>query len=224
MIRTIAIDDEPPALKVLQDHAAKLDFMQIEKCFSDSLEGLNYLQQSKIDAVFLDIKMAGISGIDVAEMISNDTRIIFTTAYPEHAVKGFDLNALDYLLKPVSFTRFLKACHKLKDSISKNNPDKILLLKEGNNIVRLSSSEIYFIEAVGNYLKVHNTKGVVLHRETMKEIADILPTDFIRIHKSFIVNMQHISRIEPFQLTIDNTKLPVSPNYKNDLWRKLGIK
>ena len=168
--------------------------------------------------------MNNISGIELAELIPGKTLVIFTTAYSEYAVKGFDVNAIDYLLKPISFARFLKACNKLKDAIAKKDPTQTLLFKEGNNIIRIPAHEIYFIEAVGNYLKIHSAKGTVLHREPMKEIIDALPAEFSRIHKSYIVNTQHISRIEPFQLTIDNTKIPVSPVYKDDLWRKLGIK
>jgi two-component system LytT family response regulator len=225
MIKAIAIDDEPLALKVLEDHAAKLDFIRIEKFFSEPLQGLEYVKQQNISAIFLDIKMKDISGIDLADIIHKDTCIIFTTAYPEYAVKGFDLNALDYLLKPISFTRFLKACHKLKEQIEEKQIANPLFLKEGNEIIKLNPSEILFVEAVGNYLKVYTSAGVLLHRETLKEFIDKLPvSDFVRIHKSYIINLQKVSRIQPFQLTVDNKKIPVSPNYKNDLWKKFGIK
>lgn len=225
MIIAIAIDDESPALTVLEQHVAKLDFIHIEKTFTNPLEGIKYLRENNVSAIFLDIKMNHISGIDLADMIPKDIPIIFTTAYPEYAVKGFELNALDYLVKPVSFTRFLKACHKLKDHVEKNQTEKILFIKEGNEIVPIRSSEIYYIEAVGNYLKIFTSNGALLYRETMKDFIDSLPvSDFIRIHKSYIINLKQVNRIEPFQLTIDNKKIPISTNYKSDLWKRFGIK
>lgn len=113
----------------------------------------------------------------------------------------------------------------MKDMTDNRQTEKILMLKDGNEITRVKASEIFFIEATGNYLKINSTKGNFLHRQTMKEFLEELPSsDFVRTHKSYIVNLQHITRIEPFQLTIDNRKIPVSPNYKNELWSRLGIK
>jgi len=224
MINAIAIDDEPLALKVLVGHASKINFLDLEKTFTDPLEGIEYFKRQPISAVFLDIKMHDISGIELAELLSPDMQIIFTTAYPDYAVKGFELNAIDYLLKPISFSRFLQACHKLKNQCDKKQTEVVLLIKDGNQIIRIRTSEIYYIEATGNYLKLFTSKGTILHRETVKEFIEVLPGSiFIRTHKSYIVNIEHISRIEPFQLTIDNQKIPLSPNYKTEVWNKLGI-
>lgn len=225
MIRAIAIDDEPFALNVLKDHAAKINFLQLEKTFSTPADGITYLRENNISVLFLDIRMHDISGLEIAAMLPAGIKIVFTTAFPGYALNGFELNAADYLLKPVSFSRFLKACHKLKDLIDNRQTEKIMMLKDGNEITRVKTSEIFFIEATGNYLKVNGTKGNFLHRQTLKEFLEELPSpDFVRTHKSYIVNLQHISRIEPFQITIDNQKIPVSLNYKNELWSKLGIK
>lgn len=224
MIKVIAIDDEPLALKVLEEHASKINFLKLEKTFTNPLEGIEYLNQESVSALFLDIKMHDISGVELAELLPSNMRIIFTTAYPDYAVKGFELNAIDYLLKPISFSRFLKACHKLKNQFDTNQTEQILLIKEGNEIVRVKTSEIYYIEATGNYLKLHTSKGTLLHRQTVKEFLEVLPVvHFVRTHKSYIVNTEHISRIEPFHLTIDNQKVPLSPNYKTEVWNKLGI-
>src|SRR3954470_13587401 len=113
MIQAVAIDDEPYALKVIEDHTSKVSFIQLTGMFTDPLEGIEYIKRQSVQALFLDVRMQDISGIDLAELLTQDTRIVFTTAYPEYALQGFELNAVDYLLKPVSFTRFLKACHKL---------------------------------------------------------------------------------------------------------------
>ena len=224
MIKAIAIDDEPLALKVLEEHAAKINFINLERTFSDPLAGFDYVKRESISAVFLDIKMHDISGVELAELMPAHIRIIFTTGYPEYAVTGFELNAVDYLLKPISFSRFLKACHKLKNQIDVKQNEKVLLIKDGNQIVRLKTSEIYYIEAAGNYLKLFTANGIILHRQTIKEFIELLPDSFfIRTHKSYVVNIEHISRIEVTQLTLDNQKIPLSPNFKIEVWNKLGI-
>ena len=224
MIKAIAIDDEPLALKVLTGHASKINFIDLEKTFTDPLEGIEYFKREPISAIFLDIKMHDISGIELAELMSPGIHIIFTTAYPDYAVKGFDLNAIDYLLKPITFSRFLKACHKLKNQFDAKQTEVVLLIKDGNQIQRIKTSEIYYVEAAGNYLKLFTVNGMILHRQTIKEFIKALPAPiFIRTHKSYIVNIEHISRIEPFQLTIDNQRVPLSPNYKSEVWNKLGI-
>lgn len=224
MIKAIAIDDEPLALQVLQEHAAKINFLSIEQSFTNPLEAIEYLRHCQVDVVFLDINMQDISGMELAEMLPAGIKIIFITAYENYAVKGFELNAIDYLLKPVSFSRFLKACHKVKDQ-EKIFDEKIIMIKDGSEIIRVKINDIHFIEATGNYLKIHCTNGNYLHRQTVKEMEELLPKGtFIRCHKSYMVNIRHISRIELFQLTVDNQKIPVSPNYKDELWNKLGIK
>ncbi|MEO8108607.1 MAG: LytTR family DNA-binding domain-containing protein [Ginsengibacter sp.] len=224
MIKAIAIDDEPLALKVLEEHAAKINFINLEKTFSDPLAGFDYVKREAISVIFLDIKMHDISGVELAELMPAHVRIIFTTGYAEYAITGFELNAVDYLLKPISFSRFLKACYKLKNQIDLKQNEQVLLLKEGNQIARVKTSEIYYIEAAGNYLKLFTSNGMIFHRQTIKEFIESLPdTFFIRTHKSYIVNVEHISRIEVTHLTLDNQKIPLSPNYKTEVWRKLGI-
>lgn len=224
MIKAIAIDDEPLALQVLREHAGKINFLSLEQSFTNPLETIEYLRQHPVDVVFLDINMQDISGMELAEMLPPGIKIIFTTAYENYAVKGFELNAVDYLLKPISFSRFLKACHKLKDQ-EKDFEEKIIMIKDGPEIIRVKINDIHFIEATGNYLKMHCSHGNYLHRQTMKEMEELLPQSmFIRCHKSYMVGIQHISRIELFQLTVDNQKIPVGTNYKDVLWHKLGIK
>ncbi len=225
MIRAIAIDDEPYALKVIEEHASRISFVQLCKTFTDPLAGLEYLHKESVPALFLDIRMQDISGTELAKIITPATKIVFTTAYTDYAVQGFELNAVDYLLKPISFTRFLKACHKLENQFAAQQKEEILLIKNGNEIHRIKTSDIYFIEATGNYLKLHTAKGVVLSRQTVKGFIETLnPAVFIRTHKSYIVNLQYISRIETFQLTVDTQRIPLSPNYRAAVWNRLGIR
>jgi two-component system, LytTR family, response regulator len=224
MIRAVAIDDEPLSLKVLEEHSSKVNFLHLQGVFTNPLEGIEYVKKEKIPALFLDINMQDISGLEIVELLPPQTYIIFTTAYPEYAVKGFEVDAVDYLLKPVSFSRFLKACHRLKQRFEAEQPDLVLVLKDGSELIRVKTSDIYFIEAAGNYVKVHTSKGIFLHRQTVKELVGLLPpSKFLRTHKSYIVNIEHISRIETLQLTIDNQPIPLSPNYRDEVWNKLGI-
>ena len=224
MIKVIAIDDEPYALRVLEEHCSKINFLHLQKTFANPLEGMEYLNKEGVPALFLDIKMHDISGVELAELLPSDIYIIFTTAYPDYAVKGFEMNAVDYLLKPIPFGRFLKACHRLKNRLDASQTEQVLLIKDGNEIARVKTSEIYYIEAIGNYLKLYTSKGMLLHRQTMSNFLDGVPeASFIRTHKSYIVNLEHISRIETHQLTIDNQKIPLSPNFRVEVWNKLGI-
>ena len=224
MIQVIAIDDEPYSLQVLKEHCSKINFLQLQKTFTNPLEGLAYLNDKAITALFLDVKMHDISGVELAELLPSGTCIIFTTAYPDYAVKGFEVDAIDYLLKPITFSRFLKACHRLKNHFDTSKAEQVILVKNGTQIERVKTSEIYYIEATGNYLKLYTSKGMLLHRQTVKELIDTLPgVHFIRTHKSYVVNMEHISRIETHQLTIDNQQIPLSPNYRAEVWDRLGI-
>jgi DNA-binding LytR/AlgR family response regulator len=224
MIKVAAIDDEPLALRVLEEHASRINFLKLVKTFTNPIDGIEYLKHEPVSALFLDIKMQDISGLELVELMPAAIPVIFTTAYPDYAVRGFELNAIDYLIKPIPFSRFLKTCHKLKNQLDIKQTDQTLLIKEGNEIVRVKTSEIYYIEATGNYLTLCTSKGMLLHRQTVKEFLEELPaTIFIRTHKSYIVNTEHISRIEASQLTVDNQKIPVSLNYKTEVWNKLGI-
>ncbi|RYF95880.1 MAG: response regulator transcription factor, partial [Chitinophagaceae bacterium] len=165
-----------------------------------------------------------ISGIELSALVPTGSHIIFTTAFPEYAIQGFEINAVDYLLKPVSFSRLLMAFHRLQSLIEATQPDQPILIKDGNDLIRLKTSEIQFAEASGNYVKVHTQKGIFLHRQPIKEFIDELPKkNFIRTHKSYVVNLEHVTRIETFQLSVNDLKVPLSPNYRDDAWIKLGI-
>lgn len=224
MIQAIAIDDEPHALKVIEEHCSKIDFLTLQKSFTNPIDGLDYLSQKKIPVLFLDIKMHNISGLELSKILPSDTHIIFTTAYPDFAVDGFEINAIDYLLKPISFSRFLKSCHRLKSRFNPAQTEKVYIIKDGKSISRVKTSEIFYLEAFGNYLKLQTTFGLLVYRQTMlKFLNEEADENLCRIHKSFIINIEHISRIETHQLTVDNQKLPLSPNFRADLWTKLGL-
>src|SRR5579871_833798 len=191
MLKAIAIDDEPIALEVIKSLSSKISFIELKKFFTDAFEAINYLQQNKIDLIFLDIKMPDISGIDFLKAITNPPMVIFTTAYSEHAVQSFELDAIDYLLKPFSQARFLKACnkayelHELKrKTTSAPAPDHIFI-KSGYGQVRVRLDDILYIQSTGNYMQFVLREDKVLSRLTMMEAEALLPPPaFVRIHRS----------------------------------------
>jgi two-component system LytT family response regulator len=224
MIRAIAIDDEPIALDVIRNLAEKVPFLDLKQSFTDPFAAIDFLQKESIDLVFIDIKMPDISGIDWVRGLHHKPLIIFTTAYSEHAVTGFELDAIDYLLKPFSLARFLKACTKVQNWLQhlhehEKEAEQYLFFKSGNEQIRVKLQEIIFLEATGNYVQIVREKDHFLTRLTLTEAEELLPKDlFIRIHRSFIVHKHQINRLERHQLTTSNGAiLPIGSAYKNHL-------
>lgn len=217
MIKAIAIDDEPIALDVVTSHAAKVPFLKLEATFTNAFEALGYLRQHPVDLMFLDIKMPDISGIEFFKSLSRKPLVIFTTAYSEHAVTGFELDAVDYLLKPFSLARFLKACNKAQEWLqlrgANETPDYIFV-KTGYEQIKLSFDEIDYLEATGNYVDFVAGNRHILSRMTITECEELLPPDrFIRIHRSFITSISKIQKIERHQLTVNGSAIPIGASY-----------
>jgi two-component system LytT family response regulator len=224
MIKAIAIDDEPIALDVIRNLAEKVPFLDLMQSFTDPFAAIDYLHSNSVDLVFIDIKMPDISGIDWVKSIHQKPLIIFTTAYSEHAVTGFELDAIDYLLKPFSLARFLKACTKVQDWMLRKeevtrDSSNYFFFKSGNEQIRVEMGEIVFLEATGNYVQVVREKDHFLTRMTLTEAETLLPNHtFIRIHRSFIVHKHRISRLERHQLTTTNGAiLPIGSAYRNGI-------
>jgi two-component system, LytTR family, response regulator len=230
MLRCIAIDDEPIALDIIRAHAQKVPFLDLKQTFVNALEALTYLKTEPIDLIFLDINMPDLTGIDFAQMIGNKVMVIFTTAYPEFALQGFELSALDYLLKPIGFGRFLAACNKAYER--QPNPNAMpgaapvkspfVFVKDGYDWVRVNLEELQYVESEGNYLTFQETGKKILTRMTIGEAIELLPTDrFMRVHKSYIVSLPRIEKIERHQLTIGKTQIPLSGSYKDELMERV---
>ena len=222
MIKAIAIDDEPFALEVIRAHAAKVPFLALAQCFTNAFEAIAYLAKNKTDLIFLDIKMPDISGIELAESLQQKPQIIFTTAFAEHAVQSYELNAADYLLKPFSFPRFLKACNKVNELLNApallSNADDGFFIKTGYESVRVKFQDILYLESGGNYITfVLAGDKNLLSRLTVIETLALLPvSQFIRVHRSFIVNKAKICRIERHQLHLEeNLIVPMGSSYYN---------
>ncbi len=214
----IAIDDEPLALEVIKSLASKVPFIILKECFTDAFKAIDYIQQNKTDLLFLDIKMPDISGIELSESLQNPPMIIFTTAYSEHAVEGFELDAVDYLLKPFSMARFLKACskaHELYLLKNKTEPVNYIFLKDGYEQVKVMLEDILYIEAAGNYLNIFTTAKKITTRLTINEAIDLLPKNqFERIHRSYIVAKNKVSKFNRQSVFINELELPVGANYQ----------
>jgi len=216
----IAIDDEPIALDIVKLHASKVPFITLEAVFTNAFEALAFLQTNKVDLIFLDIKMPDISGIDMLDSLRNPPLIIFTTAYAEHAVKGFELNALDYLLKPFSLSRFLQACNKaeelyrLRNSAETADPGYIFI-KDGYQQIKVSIEDITLIEAAGNYTLIHLKSSQSLStRMPIGEMATLLPaTKFIRAHRAFIIAKSAVTKFDRNQIWVADKLIPIGPTY-----------
>ena len=218
MLTAIAIDDEPIALEVVRSHASKVPFLNLKEEFTDAFKAMEYLQYEPVDLLFLDIKMPDISGIDLLGCLNKKPLVIFTTAYSEHAVESFELDAIDYLLKPFSLARFLKACNKANEiyGLRSGSPDKkdYLFLKTGYDQVRVNFGDIYYLEATGNYVNFVLKDKTVLSRMTITEVEANLPPDqFVRVHRSFIAALNKIDKIERHQILVNGAVLPVGSSY-----------
>lgn len=223
MIRAIAIDDEPVALDIIAAHALKVPFLQLVHTFLSARQALAYLQTNEVDVIFLDISMPDVSGLELAAMLPKRTQVIFTTAYPEHALKGYELAVTDYLLKPINFTRFLQACQlaesrQLRSDTGKANLEESIFVKDGYNWLQIKLNNLLYAQAEDNYVSLYEAGKRTLTRITLTDLQGKLPAQqFIRIHKSFIVAIPKIEKIEKHQVTINGTCIPLSKSYRENL-------
>lgn len=219
-LSAIAIDDEPKALEVVQMHAAKVPFLDLQASFTDAFEALPFLRQTKVDLIFLDIKMPDISGIEFAQILKNGPLVVFTTAYSEYAVQGFDLDAVDYLLKPFSLARFTKACNKALEmkNVRGSEAPEFIFLKTGYEEEKVYLKDILYIEAAGNYMTYVLKERKLMCRQNVPEALQSLPEqDFMRVHRSFIVGVRHVSKMARQQVWVNGVEIPVGASYEESL-------
>lgn len=221
MINSIAIDDENMALEVIKAHAAKVPFLELNATFTDAVEGLEYLKANPVDLVFLDINMPDISGVELAALLPKETQVIFTTAYSDYAVQGFELDAIDYLLKPFSLVRFLKACQKAQEwlKLQPGNKQQFIYLKTSEGQVKVKFKDLFCCEATGNYVTFHLRNEKLMSRITLAEIEKELPSSFIRTHRSYIVNSELVDKAERHQLMLEGQSFPVSMSFMDEVLR-----
>lgn len=219
-LRCLIIDDEPSSQLVLKTFIADVGFLELCGIANNAVEAMNLLQDhTDIDLLFLDINMPKISGLTFYKSLQNPPHVIFTTAYSQYAIEGFEVNAVDYLLKPFSFDRFFKAVNKVLENPSgqelKNHEDFFVLIKSGKTLHKVDPDDILFIEALGDYVKVHLETSYLLTNNTFKSVLESLPElMFIRTHKSYAINFKKMNSLEGHLITIHNHKIPIGQKYK----------
>lgn len=225
MITAIAIDDEPKAIKVIQHHISKTDVIELVAHFYNAADALKFLKQNPIDLVFLDINMPNMSGLKLLDELRLKPNVIFTTAYADFALESYSYNAIDYLLKPFEFDRFQIAVQKVEEIIlHKNSKNNFFFIKDGFKTIKILFNQISHIKGSGNYLDIHTKEKVYSPRMTFSNVIDKVPsTQFIRVHQSYIVNIENIDKIENNHVYINSQKVPISNRYKELFFKRLEL-
>ncbi len=229
MIKAIAVDDEPVALDIIKSHADKVPFLNLEATFLSATDAFDHINVSSADLIFLDISMPGLSGLEFAEMVKHKAQVILTTAYPQHALKGFDLAATDYLLKPINFSRFLQACqlaeNRAQSGSAKAPQPECLFVKDGHTWLAVKLDELLYIRGEDNYVSLFVNDKRVLTRMTLAELQRNLPAhQFLRIHKSYIISLSKIEKLEKHQVTIAEAKIPLTMMSADSLLKILKMR
>lgn len=223
MIKAIAIDDEPLPLEILEAYCSNVSFLKLEKTFTQTSEGKKYLQKHPVDLIFLDIHMPAISGIDFYKDIEQDMMVIFTTAHSEYAIEGFNLSAVDYLLKPYSQERFEVAVNKANEYYNflnqkESREQKHIFIRAEYSLVKIATADIFFIEGLADYLKIHLQNGkTILTRMTMKTmLSKLSPKEFIRVHRSYIIPFKLITGVRNKIITLgsSNQEIPIGASFE----------
>ncbi len=243
-MRCLAVDDEPLALEIIKTFCNKVPFIETLTVCSSGVEAISILQQDNIDLLFLDINMPHMSGLELASLLRNPPMLIFTTAYQDHALEGFDLSAIDYLVKPFSFERFVKAVSKAYElyslrkksenailngvsenegngesgnNVSKSSADDYFIIKVEYSNVKVRFDDILYIEGLKDYVKIYTTEKNLVTKSTMKNVEEHLPSSsFMRVHKSYIVGVSHIEAIENNHIVIGTHRIPLGGGYKDE--------
>lgn len=230
-ISCIAIDDELPALKQMENYISKIPYLNLVKTFDNGIDTLDFLKDNSVDLLFLDIQMDDLNGIQLLQVLNNKPKVILTTAYDQYALKAFDLEVSDYLLKPISFERFVKAVEKIYRELGAE-PKGVQQQEEKRNycfvktefkMVRIDFDDILYIEGLKEYLIIKTKTDKVLSLMTFKEVIDILPKgNFIRTHKSYIVAIDKIQSIERNRIKIGEKLIPVGNTFKDEFYERIN--
>ena len=231
-INCIIIDDEPLSRKGLKEYIADIDFMNLLSEFDNPLPATALIGSGEVQLLFLDIQMPKITGLDFFKTLKEPPPVIFTTAYPQYALDGFEVNALDYLVKPISFDRFLKAAMKAKEfyevrqkNYTETTPGiaaEYFFIKADNKLVKILFEDILFVEALQNYVTIHTTTKKFISYLTFKSVEDYLPADrFLKVHKSFIIAAAKVDSIDGNEIRMDQHRIPISRSLKDEVTDKL---
>lgn len=233
-ISCIAVDDEPPALQLIEKYIRAIPTLHLAGTCANAVDALALLQDNSIDLIFLDIQMPHILGTDFMRTLSNPPKVIFTTAFRKFAVEGFDLDAVDYLLKPISFDRFLKGINKVmkmnlsvgekkifEKALEKENENKFIYLRSDRKNIKINLDDLLFIESLKNYIKVVAKDKIIVTKHSISNLEENLPSSFIRIHRSFIIAKDKIESFSHDFIQIGKYELPVSRSYRHEVEKVL---
>ncbi|UZR96530.1 LytR/AlgR family response regulator transcription factor [Chondrinema litorale] len=218
-LKCLIVDDEPNAVLLLESYIKRLPYLSLQKSCYNGIEVLDFLKNNAVDLILLDINMPMLNGMDLSSTISDQVGIIFTTAYSEYAVESYERNAIDYLLKPITFVRFQKALSLLnteKPQINQTTSESVdwLYIKSGTEFIRIEFDDILFVKGEREYISIHTISKKHLIYKRMKEIENQLPSNFCRVHQSFIVNLTKIDKVIQNNITIGKAHIPISQSYK----------
>ena len=238
-INCVAIDDEPLALEIIRDYSAKVPFLDLVKTFDNAVEPIDFLKKNKIDLLFLDIQMEELTGIQLLNILKPQPLVIFTTAFDSYALQGFELDVVDYLLKPIPFERFLKAVNKASEILESgkmtskninsepgvkisNNKNEYFFVKTEYRLEKVMFDDILYIEGMGDYLRIATHQKKLMTLQNFKKIEEALPEEnFIRVHKSYIVAINKIETIERNRIRISDQLIPISETYRASFLKML---
>jgi two-component system, LytTR family, response regulator len=234
MIRCLIIDDEPLAVQLLEDYIQQTDFLQLTGKFYNAIDAFTFLKANVVDLLFLDINMPKLTGMELTTLLPTYQKIVFTTAYSEYAVQSYEKNAVDYLLKPITFERFMKAVVKAERLFSPTLPETneaislsdtaSVFVKTGKAIVKILFDNIVFIEGLKDYVTFHTVTEKLVVYKRMKELQDTLPANFIRIHNSYIVNASHVQKVADNQVFVMGEWVPISEKYRERFMQNLSTR
>ncbi len=224
-LKCLAIDDEPLALDVIKNHASKVPFLDLKGSYRSGMEAINEINSAGIDLIFLDIQMNDITGIELLQSISNPPMVIFTTAYEEYALDSYSFNAVDYLLKPIAFDRFLKACNKALQQSSPaarvstgsqgQESDDFVFIKSDKGTVKMDLADLLYVEGLKEYVQYVTSKGKIISLQSLKKIHDYLPEgQFVQVHRSYIIATDKIDTISGNRVFIAGVEIPIGDTYK----------
>ncbi len=236
MLRCVIIDDEPLALKLLVDYVEKTEFLELKNSFTNPIEGLHFISSNEVDLVFLDIQMPELTGIQFMKIMKSKCQFIMTTAYNQYAIDGYEFDVIDFLLKPITFDRFLIAANKAKErieekpTVSESNKeqdpnDNFIFVKSEYRVQKIDFDSINYLEGMGDYVNIVTEEGRILTLESIKSFVERLPSNrFMRVHKSFIISFEKIKFIERNRVQIKEKLIPVSNSYQKQFWERVNSK
>ena len=227
----LLVDDEPPALEILNHYISETPLLEVVKECHHAMAAFEFLQQHHVDLIFLDVQMPRLLGTELLRSLPHAPKVIFTTAYRDYAVEGFELGAVDYLLKPYSFDRFLRAVHKVLDleqrtapaATNTNQSDRFLYVRADRKMVKVMVDEIRYIESLKDYVRIFVKDQQIITKQTITALEEMLPeNDFMRIHRSFIVALKKVDSYDNHSVFVSKAELPVGPLYKQEIMKRLS--